>query len=79
MQILGARIGEGMDREIEASPFRRDLLEDAFELSGNGDVARPGDFASELGDERADVGFCFLAQIGDREVGPAARKQRAQP
>ena len=69
MQVRGGRVADRMQGEVQASPLRRDLVEHDFEFAGNADVDGHGDFALQRRHQRADVGFGFLAEVGDGEIG----------
>src|SRR5208337_5462476 len=68
MQILGARVANGVKHEVEASPFGGNLFKNRLELPGDRNVAGTSDLATQFQCKRARVSFRLLVQIGDCEL-----------
>ena len=74
LKIGLGREGDRMDQDVEPPPFRADLIEHRFQLSGNGDIHFPDDRRLELPRKRLDMPSRLLVQPRNGELGARRSK-----
>jgi len=80
MQVLGGRIGDGMQHEVEPAPLAVDRLEGVLHLAGLLDVERHRDGGIERRGKRLHVGPRLLVEPGHGELrSQLAKHARASP
>ena len=70
LQLLPARVGNGVHEEIEAAPFLLDLREDPFDLGVLGHVAAQDELGAEALRERPHPLLEDLVQVREGKGGP---------
>ena len=71
VQVVGRRVGDRVQHEVEPAPALADRVEDRFHRAGLLDVERHRDRRGQLARQRLDVGPCLVVEPGHRELGAA--------